>query len=71
MPGFAAALPGLAFDLVHAVCIGAQTQKAAEALGMRTVMAEKATLDHLVEACLKAAKEPAWQERAVDTEGGR
>ncbi len=69
--GFAAALPGLAFDLVHAVCIGAQTQKAAEALGMRTVMAEKATLDHLVEACLKAAKEPAWQERAVDTEGGR
>ncbi len=69
--GFAKALPGLAFDCVHAVCIGEQTAEAAKALGMRTVTAEKATLDHLVKACVRAAQEPAWRGRAVDVEGGR
>ena len=47
--GFAETVKGLDYALVHAVCIGRQTKAAADALGMRTTMAEKATMDSMVE----------------------
>ncbi len=47
--GFAGALEGLDFTKVNAVCIGKQTRAAAEALGMHTCMARKATMDSVVE----------------------
>ncbi|MDO5422611.1 MAG: uroporphyrinogen-III C-methyltransferase [Eubacteriales bacterium] len=50
--GFAAAVPGLDFSKVHAVCIGRQTKAAADALGMKTYMSEKATMDSVV-ACVE------------------
>lgn len=47
--GFAQAVKGLDFGKVRAVCIGKQTRAAADALGMETYMAEKATMDSVVE----------------------
>ena len=47
--GFAEATKGLDYTKVHAVCIGRQTKAAADALGMRTEMSEKATMDSVVE----------------------
>lgn len=46
--GFAAATKGLDFKKVIAACIGKQTKAEADALGMKTYMAEKATMDSLV-----------------------
>lgn len=54
--GFAAAVQDLDYSLVHAVCIGAQTEAAAKKLGMQTETAKKADLDSLVEACVNAAE---------------
>lgn len=50
--GFAQAAEGLDFRKVRAVCIGKQTKAAADALGMETHMAEKATMDSVV-ACVE------------------
>lgn len=50
--GFAQAAEGLDFRKVRAVCIGKQTKAAADALGMETYMAEKATMDSVV-ACVE------------------
>lgn len=47
--GFARAAEGLDFGKVRAVCIGKQTKAAADALGMETYMAKKATMDSVVE----------------------
>ena len=47
--GFAQALEGMDFAKVSAVCIGKQTQKAAKEYGMQTFVAEKATMDSVVE----------------------
>lgn len=47
--GFAEAVKGLDFSKVRAVCIGRQTKAAADALGMQTWMAEKATMDSVLE----------------------
>ncbi len=47
--GFAAAAGAVDFSKVRAVCIGRQTRSAADALGMRTWMAEQATIDSLIE----------------------
>lgn len=55
--GFAAGAPGVNFGKVNAVCIGRQTAAAAKGCGMRAWVAEKATLEALVEATKKAAKE--------------
>ena len=55
--GFAAASPELDFSTVRAVCIGAQTQAAAAALGMRTWTSEKATLESLADKLEEAAAE--------------
>lgn len=63
--GFAAALPGLDFGTVMAVCIGKQTQAAAQELGMQTAVAETATLDALVEAAVQS-----WQKNREEPMGG-
>ena len=47
--GFAEATKGLDYTKVHAVCIGRQTKAAADALGMRTEMSEKPTMDSVVD----------------------
>ena len=51
--GFAAALPERDLCAVTAVCIGKQTQAAAQELGMQTTVAEQATLDSLVDAAVQ------------------
>ena len=61
--GFAEATEGLDYSLVHAVCIGVQTEAAAKKLGMRTVVSEKATIDSLVDACVKMAQSDIWFRR--------
>ena len=43
--GCAQSAKGLDFSLVRAVCIGKQTKRAADELGMQTWMSEKATMD--------------------------
>ncbi|MDO4522184.1 MAG: uroporphyrinogen-III C-methyltransferase [Eubacteriales bacterium] len=47
--GFAGSVGEMDFHKVKAVCIGRQTRAAADALGMRTWMSEKATMDSVVE----------------------
>lgn len=47
--GFAEAVKGLDFTKVKAACIGKQTRAEAEKYGMQTWMAEKATMDSLVQ----------------------
>ncbi|MBQ8306113.1 MAG: uroporphyrinogen-III C-methyltransferase [Blautia sp.] len=55
--GFAEGVKGLDFTKVKAACIGRQTKAAAEALGMKTYMAEKATIDSLVELVVRMKNE--------------
>lgn len=47
--GFVEAAEGLDYSLVTAACIGKQTKAAADACGMKTYMAKKATMDSLVD----------------------
>lgn len=47
--GFAEAVPELDFAKVTAACIGRQTKAAADELGMKTYMAEAATMDALTD----------------------
>ncbi len=47
--GFAAACEGIDFQKVTAACIGKQTKAAADALGMKTFMAKKATIDSVID----------------------
>ena len=56
--GFAAAAEGLDFTGVRAVCIGKQTQVAADALGMQTYVACEATLEALLEKVRELAGVP-------------
>ena len=51
--GFAQTTQNLDIEEILAVCIGKQTEVAAKALGMRTVTAEEATIDSLVECCIQ------------------
>ena len=55
--GFRAQTEDLDLSGLKAVCIGRQTRAAADALGMETRMAEKATLDALVDAVVACAAE--------------
>ena len=55
--GFAAAVPEADFTRVNAVCIGRQTAAEAQKRGMRTWIAEKATLEALVKRAREAAGE--------------
>ena len=57
--GFSAVMKDTDMSGFKAVCIGRQTRAAAEARGMETRMAEKATLDALVEAVMRCAAETA------------
>ena len=43
------ATPGLDYTKVRAACIGKQTRAAADEWGMETYMAEKATIDSVLE----------------------
>lgn len=47
--GFVEATKGLDYSQIKAACIGKQTKAAADAYGMKTFMAEKATIESLVE----------------------
>lgn len=53
--GFAASVGALDFSQVKAVCIGKQTQAAAEVYGMQTWVAQRATLEALVQCVEQAA----------------
>ena len=55
--GFEQAVKGIDFSKVKAVCIGRQTKAAADALGMETYMAEKATMDSVVSCVEKLCSE--------------
>ena len=52
--GFVSGVPDADFTQVNAVCIGRQTADAAKKHGMRVRVAEKATLEALVQ-CVKDA----------------
>ena len=54
--GFVEATPGLDYTKVRAACIGKQTKAAADAYGMETYMAEKATIDSVLELVIKLKK---------------
>lgn len=47
--GFVEATPGLDYSKVRAACIGKQTKAAADAFGMETYMAKRATIDSVLE----------------------
>lgn len=51
--GFASLFPALHFTTVKALCIGEQTKKAAQKLGMQTFVAKEATMESLIELALK------------------
>ncbi|MBQ6468492.1 MAG: uroporphyrinogen-III C-methyltransferase [Lachnospiraceae bacterium] len=53
--GFAAAMEGIDISNIKAVCIGRQTQAAAQSYGMSTRTAPKATMDAVAEAVCEAA----------------
>lgn len=55
--GFAAGVPDADFTQVDAVCIGRQTAEAAKQYGMRVRVAERATLEALVQCVKDATKE--------------
>lgn len=55
--GFSAVMKDADLSRIKAVCIGRQTRAAAEAQGMETRMAVKATLDALLEAVVQCAAE--------------
>lgn len=55
--GFSAVMKDTDLSGFKVICIGRQTRAAAEARGMETRMAEKATLDALVEAVMRCAAE--------------
>lgn len=54
--GFVEATPGLDYTKVTAACIGKQTKAAADAYGMKTYMAERATIDSVVELVIRMYK---------------
>ena len=51
--GFAEGCKGIDFTKVRAACIGKQTKEAADAYGMKTCMAEKATIESLIALVIK------------------
>lgn len=61
--GFVEATEGLDYRTVKAVCIGKQTQKAAESYGMTTYVSRKATMDSVVERVVELWNKKEEQER--------
>ncbi|MGN0335114.1 MAG: uroporphyrinogen-III C-methyltransferase [Lachnospiraceae bacterium] len=54
--GFVEATPGLDYGKVRAACIGKQTKAAADAYGMETHMAKKASIDSVLELVIELRK---------------
>lgn len=54
--GFSKAVENLDFSKVRAVCIGKQTQAQADGLGMKTYVADRASIDSVVELVCRLAK---------------
>ena len=54
--GFSKAAKNLDFSKVRAVCIGKQTQAQADGLGMKTYVADRASIDSVVELVCRLAK---------------
>lgn len=67
--GFAESCRGADLTKVRAVCIGASTAKAAEELGMRVRVSEKATLESLVRELEKAAGELREEKKRMEQTG--
>ena len=55
--GFAKTVGDVDYSALKAICIGKQTKAAADRLGMQTVMAEKATIEALVNKVIEVASE--------------
>ena len=53
--GFVNMTEGLDYRMVNAVCIGRQTESAAETFGMQTFTAENATIDSLIDVCINVS----------------
>ena len=64
--GFVEATPGPDYTKVTAACIGKQTKAAADAYGMKTYMAERATIDSVVELVIRMYKK--GEEHGTDKE---
>ncbi|MEG2323143.1 MAG: uroporphyrinogen-III C-methyltransferase [Anaerovoracaceae bacterium] len=58
--GFATLNPNVDYGNIEAICIGRQTANEAEKLGMRTTVAEEATIDSMIKALLE--KSPSGKE---------
>ena len=58
--GFAQRTEGINYSKVKAACIGKQTKAAADALGMKTYMAKKATIDSLIELVVEMRGRNEW-----------
>lgn len=57
--GFVQATPGLDYTRVRAACIGKQTKAAADEWGMETYMAEKATIDSVLDLVIELKEKTA------------
>lgn len=57
--GFVQATPGLDYTKVRAACIGKQTKAAADEWGMETYMAEKATIDSVLDLVIELKEKTA------------
>ncbi len=55
--GFSKAVQGVDFSKIRAACIGRQTQAKADSLGMETYVAEKASIDSVIELVCRMAGE--------------
>ncbi len=59
--GFAAAVGAIDYTKVKAICIGRQTKEAADKMGMQTWMAEKASIDSLIDRLVEVhGEEKKW-----------
>ncbi|MCD8022854.1 MAG: uroporphyrinogen-III synthase, partial [Lachnospiraceae bacterium] len=56
--GFTAAVPGIDYTQVQAVCIGKQTAAEADQMGMKTYTAEQASIDSLIQCLIETVKYP-------------
>ncbi len=58
--GFAHSFAGMDFSKVRAVCIGEVTKREADRLGMRTFLAEEATVDSMIECLIRKRRTKEW-----------
>ena len=60
--GFVKATPGLDYTKVRAACIGKQTKAEADAVGMETYMAKKATIDSVLDLVIELKEKTATEQ---------